>query len=153
MTAMRFLVWVCFVGVCACGGDDSSSNTSTPDAAVPNDSSVAAVAPLTINGCTAYVDRTADDADREIEWKVITPKPAEWCMKIKAGQSVVWRATDAGGFNTHPLDPHNGDTGNPINAAGTGDVTSHTFPEGNKTFGFWCTIHTTLMQGAIYVVP
>ncbi len=101
---------------------------------------------LVVQGCeeTAYVDRRAPAADRELAWILSIASDPERCMTITVGQSVVW----TGNFNVHPLDPQGGDTPNPITGTETGAVT-FTAP---GTFGYVCGVHPS-MKGAIQVVP
>jgi hypothetical protein len=101
---------------------------------------------LVVQGCeeTAYVDRRAPAADRELAWILSIASDPERCLTITVGQSVVWN----GNFNVHPLDPQGGDTPNPITGTETGAVT-FTAP---GTFGYLCGVHPS-MKGAIQVVP
>jgi hypothetical protein len=102
--------------------------------------------PLVVQGCeeTAYVDRRAPAADRELAWILSIASDPERCMSITVGQSVVW----TGNFNVHPLDPQGGDTPNPITGTETGAVVFTT----PGTFGYVCGVHPS-MKGAIRVVP
>jgi plastocyanin len=102
-----------------------------------------------LNGCTTYVDHTADK-EVDLQWDFGIGQKPDHCSKIKAGSAVKW----TGIFASHPLDAHGGDTPNPIanagaNADGGASVTI-TFPTAG-TFGYWCDVHMTAMQGAIIV--
>ena len=67
-------------------------------------------------------------------------------VKIAAGQTVTWASS-----TTHPLIAMGGDSGTPIPTTATTTAASVTFPNAG-TFGFWCNVHTSLMEGAIQVV-
>jgi plastocyanin len=94
--------------------------------------------------CTAYVDRTAAGADRNLNWVLsISSNPAR-CMTVQVGQTVTW----SGSFSSHPLINDGGDTPNPIEGH---DATGHVTFTKAGTFGYICSIHAT-MTGAIQVV-
>lgn len=113
----------------------TSTSTATPDASTTSN-------PPALNGCTTYVDRTADTASRDITWGFSVASTPEACMKIKVGQTVTWK----GDHTLHPLGAKGGDASNPIKEAET-----ITFAAAGS-FGFVCTAHST-MTGAIVVVP
>lgn len=94
-----------------------------------------------LNGCSAYVDRRAAAASRTLVWDASIAVSAERCMKIRAGQQVVFD----GDFEAHPLEALGGDVPSPFSSA------SWVFAEPG-VFGYICTIHAE-MTGAIWVVP
>jgi plastocyanin len=104
--------------------------------------------PTTLNGCAVYEDRTAADADRELDFAESLANQAERCLKAKVGTSVCFHASS---FTTHPLVASGGDTPNPIPSlsAGTDYCVALTSP---GVFGYRCTAHAA-MTGAIWVVP
>lgn len=105
------------------------------------------------NGCTTFVDRTAEDARRVIRWSTLLPTTAERCLKIRKGQAVTFsrEKEDAGAdFRMHPLMASGGDSPTPIPSglvAATGQIE---FPDAG-TFGFACAKHPNV-TGAILVV-
>jgi len=101
-------------------------------------------APL-LNGCSSYVDRTADDADRTLNWTYGIDSDPERCIKIKVGQTVTFE----GNLNTHPIDAQGGDASNPFTGAESSTPT-FTFTRAG-IFGFVCVYHEE-MQGAVWVV-
>jgi len=107
---------------------------------------------MALNGCRSYVDRTADDASRVVQWDVTMFQKEERCMKIKKGQTVSFSMTQRGGapanFQEHPLAAQGGDTPNPVDTLdeNTGDVTF----AAAGTFGYICWIHPA-MTGAVLV--
>jgi plastocyanin len=134
----------------------SSGTTAPADAGTaPTDASADAVAEASAdaapveNGCTSFVDRSADAASRKIQWDLSVATIPEHCMRIKAGQTVSWVAgSTAADFDAHPLVIYlSGGGGNPPTVDGS---------TGNATFaapglyGFACGIHPT-MRGAILV--
>lgn len=129
----------------------SASSTPSNPGANPSASS----APAAVNGCTSYVDLTADGAARSIKWDFSIANDPNRCMKVKVGQSV----TFTGNFTTHPLVELGGDSPNPFSGAKgllkdagqAGENTPVTFPTAG-TFGYKCAIHAS-MTGAIVVVP
>ena len=131
------------------GGTDSGTDSTSPPPPPPpppppgdsgTDAPVTPDPPL--NGCTTYVDLTADAAKREIPWDFPVTSAPEHCMKIKVGQTVKWN----GNRNTHPLAASGGDSPNPIT-----DADTVTFPKAG-VFGYICSAHPN-MKGAIVVVP
>jgi hypothetical protein len=134
------------------GGGDGGEVESGVEASA-GDSGVDA-GPPPIGGCTTFVDHTAD-LEVDLPWALGTIEAApDHCSMIKAGSVVKW----TGSFTTHPLDAHGGDTPNPIagaymdaGGAGGSDVLI-AFPDPG-TFGYYCDVHLTAMQGAIKVVP
>jgi plastocyanin len=91
-----------------------------------------------------YVDRSATGADRSLIWDFNIRTDVERCLKIKVGQSVEW----VGDLGFHPLDPHEGDTPNPIASPSSGMVRFNT----PGVFGYHCRIHPSQMFGAVWVV-
>ena len=131
-----------FAWACSSGGGGNDAGTDSGGGDAGND----AAGP--INGCTTFVDMTADGG-------VITGPagalPSQYqpnCVHIKTGQSVTWNSD----FVSHPLDPFGGDTPNPIQATASGTTVTFSFPNAG-TFGFHCGIHTTSMFGAVQVTP
>ena len=139
------------------GPDTSTTETATEAAveAAPMDMAIpettAEAAPSSVNGCDTFEDHTAAGDARAIVWGLSVNSTPAHCMKIKAGQTVVWNG-DTGG---HPLVVFNGDTPNPISGV-VADVAANTqtvtFPSAG-TFGYECNVHKSGMMGAIQVVP
>jgi plastocyanin len=104
--------------------------------------------PIALNGCTVYEDRTATDADRELNFAQSLATDPERCIKARVGTSVCFHTSS---FATHPLVASGGDTPNPIPnvSAGTDYCVALTRP---GVFGYRCTAHPA-MTGAIWVVP
>jgi plastocyanin len=104
-----------------------------------------------LNGCTTYVDHTADK-EVDLQWDFGIAQRPDHCSQIKVGSVVKW----TGDFGTHPLDALGGDTPNPIagafmDAGGTGTTSIFiAFPNAGK-FGYHCDVHATML-GAIEVV-
>lgn len=177
---MRSLLVLCALGVAlaGCGGDDttlpldsgtdtsSNKDTGASDTGA-NDGSVTdgggtdggsdAIAdvvvdtgPQPVNGCTSFVDKSAPNDTRAIDFPtgVSAAQYTPNCLKVKAGQSVTWN----GSFPNHPLMAFGGDSGNPITTTNTGATKSFTFPAAG-TYGFGCQFHSFAMFGAIQVVP
>lgn len=121
------------------GGTADSGGTSSGGA---NDA--AAEAGPSVNGCTDYVDRTAEGADRELTWDFDIGGQAERCMTVKVGQRVVFK----GVLSVHPLavTPEAGRT-----IAETAEDATVTL-DAAGTYAFVCTRHSQ-MNGAIRVVP
>jgi plastocyanin len=125
--------------------DDSGASTDTDSGSTSNTDSGTVDA---LNGCTTYVDHTAD-AVVNLAWDFPITSSPDHCSKIKVGAKVKW----TGNFGKHPLDPFNGDANNPISSAaadGGPDVTI-TFPAAGS-FGYHCGVHASML-GAIMVVP
>ncbi len=104
------------------------------DAATPN-------GPL-LNGCTQYVDRTAEAASRTLVWSFSIADAPERCIIIKAGQTVTFQ----GDHTIHPLAAKGGDAASPI--TNVADVKFATA----GTFGYVCANHSP-MTGVVYVLP
>lgn len=176
---MRFLLplGILAFALAACGGDDTTtpvvdSGTDTggqKDSSVndsgSNDSSpgkdtggndvnlpdvVADVGPQPVNGCTVFVNKSAPNDARTIDFPTgaIPSQYTPNCMRVKAGQTVTWN----GAFASHPLMASGGDAGNPITTTSTGSTKAFTFPTAG-TYGFACMFHGGSMFGAIEVVP
>jgi plastocyanin len=129
------------------GGDSSASDSGAGDAADGE------AGPAAINGCRPndFVDQT-DGGTPTITFPT-TAAPAQYtppCVKIKAGQSVMW----SGAFANHPLNPTAGvgSANNPITATSSGTSVTFAFPNAG-TFAFNCGFHPTTMLGVIEVVP
>jgi plastocyanin len=117
------------------GSADAREDTSASDDASADDGGDARAA---VNGCTSFVDRTADNASRALSWAEEIADSPERCMKVLTGQTV----TFTGDFNDHPLEPAGGDTPNPI-----AEQATFTAP---GVFGYVCAVHPE-MRGAIWV--
>jgi plastocyanin len=132
---VRFALCAAALPAFACGGGATSPPPPSADLAG------------TVQGCEtdSFVDHTADTAVVAVTpWDLTSEQPR--CVKVKVGQMVSWASS-----STHPLIAHGGDSGNPIPA--TAQTTPQTVTFANAgTFGFWCNVHTTLMQGAVLVV-
>jgi plastocyanin len=130
-------------------GVDSGISTTRPDAATNNTTDSGPAEPMQ-NGCTTYVDHTADP-EVTLQWDFGISQKPDHCSMIKVGGKVTWM----GDLGTHPVDAHGGDTPNPIAGAGPnsdgGSSVTVTFPNAG-IYGYWCDVHMTAMQGAIYVV-
>ena len=110
---------------------------------------------VVFHGCTAFVDRTADGADRTVGFTNFRYDPA--CMLVAAGQ----RVTFSGDFSVHQFRPGVAPSrvasdppapaGNPMTARDEG--TSATFePPAAGTYPYYCLDHEgTGMYGAIRV--
>jgi plastocyanin len=127
-------------------GGSSSGGSSSGDAG--------SEAGAALNGCTSYEDRTADNASRVIKWDTSVTSLPEHCMKIKAGQKVIFSTTtDAAGapanFGVHPLKASGGDTPNPFDTVD--DASGAVTFAAAGTFGYKCNVHS-FMTGAIEVV-
>jgi plastocyanin len=121
-------------------GDGGGSDGSAADAGGDD------AAPVVINSCNTFVDRSAAGASRTITWDFAVSTAPERCMTVKAGQKV----TFTGSFSTHPLLSGDGDKPNPIATLdiATGEVT---YPKAG-IFGFICGNHPSMI-GAIKVIP
>lgn len=155
----------CVVSV-GCDSKGAGSGSAKPAATSAAKSSGTAKSPATaspaaanqgpINGCTSFVDRTSVDAEHTIHWNESAAKSPARCMKIKAGQSVVWD----GDFARYPVQVAGGTTPSPI--AGFKDAISNPGVKGEErsliefmkpgTYGFVCPSKPE-MKGAILVVP
>ncbi|HEX2882438.1 MAG TPA: hypothetical protein VHO25_23115 [Polyangiaceae bacterium] len=94
-----------------------------------------------VNGCAAFIDRSASDATRSLPWDFDIGSDPLRCMRITVGQSVCWD----GDFVEHPLAPLGGDTPTPIGPP------CATFSQ-SGTYGYYCTLHPN-MNGAVLVLP
>lgn len=133
---MKRRPWAVALAACLAGIATSAGIERASRAALP-----------VVDSCeeSAYQDRTAQDADREIDWDFVFVGSEEKCLKIYAGQSVKW----TGSFAAHPLQNDQGDTPNPISGHDANGVVVFPTP---GIFGFRCNIHFE-MRGAIQVVP
>lgn len=121
----------------------TGTSTATGTTTTPTGTTTGTTPPgPALNGCTNYVDKTADAASREITWGFSVSSTPEACMKIKVGQTVTWN----GNLGTHPIGTKGGDSPSPITNAATAKF------DKAGTFGYVCTAHAN-MQGAIVVVP
>ena len=119
-----------------------TTGTATGTTTTPTGTTTGTTPPASLNGCSAYVDRTADAAGREITWDFPVSSTPEACLKIKVGQSVTWK----GDFVLHPLASKGGDSPSPITNVAT------TKFEKAGLFGWVCTAHPR-MQGVVQVAP
>ncbi len=145
------------LALAGCSSDDGTA--STPDAGTedggtttPTEAGADAGPQRTVNSCRTYLDRTAETASRSLLWDFAIATAEERCIRVKAGQSVIFGdgASGPADFATHPLVAEGGDEPNPIGRydEATGKVT---FAEAG-TFGYACGNHPA-MTGAILVVP
>src|SRR5262245_36582270 len=83
-------------------------------------SHVAQAALPVVDSCqeSAYLERTAEAADRVLDWDYAFAGDPERCLRVRVGQSVRWM----GSFGDHPLDPDEGDVPNPIASHANGLV-------------------------------
>ncbi|MGZ3419039.1 MAG: cupredoxin domain-containing protein [Polyangiales bacterium] len=121
------------------GGDDTGTATDDTGTSMETGGDTG---PAAVQGCTTFVDATTDATLRTI--KPWNPTLGTKCLKIKKGQAVTWEGVPT---TFHPLEAAEGDTPSPIT-----NTSPITFPN-EGTFGFHCTVHPTLMKGAIMVVP
>lgn len=98
-----------------------------------------------LNGCSSYVDATADDADRTLAWGYDIENDPRRCLKVRVGQVV----TFDGNVSRHPIDALGGARPNPF-AGSLSSATSFTFDQ-TGGFGFVCTYHEEML-GVIWVV-
>lgn len=163
MKALSILAAVSLVAVAACSSDDGTpattdagttadTGTLPTDAGTPTDSGTTTDAapavdaatpngPL-LNGCSQYVDRTADAASRTLVWSFSIADAPERCIIVKAGQTVTFQ----GDHTIHPLGAKGGDPNSPIT-----NVADVKFANAG-TFGYVCTNHPS-MTGVVYVLP
>jgi plastocyanin len=135
------------ISTLSCGGGDSGTPSTAADTGTtPTDTGGGTTTFKAVNTCTTeamFIDATGDASKAKVTpWDETLGNKG--CIKIKKGMAVTWSPTPSA---THPLEAFGGDSGNPITLAA-----SVTFP-GEGTFGFRCGIHTTTMQGAVWVVP
>lgn len=104
--------------------------------------------PLVVESCGAadYVDLTATNAIIDVTpW---TTSLGKKCLRVTAGAKVRWAAT-----SMHPLESTGGTMPTPVPASpGATTTTTVTFPS-TGVYGYQCSIHISLMHGAIWVVP
>jgi len=143
--ALVTIAAVSLLGVSACSTSSSSPSSGT-------DGGGGGGGGETVNGCTA-ADFAAHDLSAQTASRVITfptgAAPAQYspaCITIAVGQSVTWN----GAFTNHPLEQSGGDTSMWITATNTGTTANFSFPVGG-TYGFHCSVHPSVMQGAIFV--
>lgn len=148
-------------GFVACSDDDKTTppgpsddgGTSEPDSGGRTDAgSDTGSTTGNLHGCNEFVDRTAESAERSIQWDFDVLDRPERCMKVKVGQTVTW-GDGLGGparFESHPITAAGGDKPSPIESVDT-ETGKATFDKPG-TFGFECGIHGA-MVGVIQVVP
>lgn len=126
------------------GGSDSGTGEETGGGDASTDTGADA-APLVVNNCKTFDDRTASGATRTITWQFPIPA-ADRCVRIKKGQSITW----SGNFTQYRVAASAGSSQpNPIASF---DDTSPTLQFPNVgTFGFECPDAPALL-GAIEVV-
>ncbi len=117
------------------GADASKAEDAAP---AVQDSGTTAV-----NGCTSFVDRTADGDARELTWDFSIENAPGRCLKVRVGQTVVWN----GDLTTHPLNVDGLTPGDLKLGAGSA---SAVFTKAG-TFGYVCIKHPS-MKGAVLVV-
>jgi hypothetical protein len=134
------------------GGDGAGDSRDGPgdgdgpgaDAPLPD----APAAPLLINGCDRFVDRTAPSASRNLTWDHGIEHDPSRCLQIRVGQTVTW----TGDFNEHPLGPYGGTLPSPIAGLSQGNASYQTSFDTPGTYGYLCGDHPE-MVGAIHVQP
>jgi len=134
--------------------DVGSTDAGTTDVGT-TDAGTTDVGTVLFHGCTAFVDRTADGADRTVRFTNFRYDPA--CMLVAAGQ----RVTFSGDFAVHQFRPGvapsraasdpPAPSNNPMTARDDGTSASFDFPAAG-TYPFFCLDHEgTGMYGAIRV--
>jgi len=131
----------------ACGGDDTSSSAGGDADAFPDS-----------NGCdpASPEDHTGDTADVEVDFgasagnqNVYTPA----CVKIKAGQKLVYKGNFVAHYLTGGTASKDGETpdgSSPIPKTESGTEVTVAFPAAG-TFPYYCQQHGTLgMKGAVF---
>lgn len=132
---------------------DAGSSSSGSSSGAPADSGADTGGSL--NGCTTFVDRTAEDASRTVKWDLDVGQAPERCMRVKVGQSL--KLSQDGSFTpadlgTHPVKALGGDEPSPFTDPGV-DAAGNVLFEKAGTYGFGCGVHGPLMTGVILVVP
>lgn len=146
-TARFMLVTLASVSLLAVSACSSSSSTTTG-----TDAGGGGGGGETVNGCTA-ADFAAHDLSAQSANRTITfpsgAAPAQYspaCITIAVGQSVTW----TGAFGSHPLEQFGGDASMWITSTTSGTTATFSFPVGG-TYGFHCSAHPSVMQGAVFV--
>ncbi len=127
------------------GGSSSSSSGSSGDSGGTD--SGGGTLPAVVESCALadFEDDTAKAAVTVAPWDTTLGKK---CIKIKAGSTVSWASTAI-----HPLvATAGGTTPSPIPATAASSAQTITFAAAG-VYGYQCAIHTSLMHGAIWVVP
>ncbi|NUP06176.1 MAG: hypothetical protein HOW73_08970 [Polyangiaceae bacterium] len=147
----------------ACGGGDKAKSTaSAKQSAAPTTSAKPGAAPTggaageIDPACTAFEDRTDENADRTVAWDATLATSAERCIKIKVGQAIRWE----GDFAKYPMSAAKGDSPTPItnpkdlvsNPGAPGEEFTAIAFEKAGTFGFSSTPDSKI-KGAVQVVP
>ena len=125
-------------------GSTSSSSGNATSSSSSSGSTSSSGGPAPLNGCTTYVDHTADTTVT-ITWTNPVSDPDK-CSTIKVGTKVVWD----GNTSEHPLASHGG-MALPQAPTNGGPSDEETFTEAGL-YGYTCTVHSN-MVGAINVVP
>jgi plastocyanin len=149
------------VSLAACGGGGGTKthdlsqpvthpdlSTQPPDLLTPVDAALPLTDMATLQGCglSDFVDHTADVGPVAVTpWDTSSSVPR--CIKIKTGQTVTWASS-----TMHPLIAQgNGTTPSPIPSTPMSTAASIVFPNVGS-YGFWCDVHMSIMEGAILVV-
>jgi hypothetical protein len=129
------------------GGGHSSDGSGDGDGpGVDGPLPDAPAAPLLINGCDNFVDRTAPTASRNLIWDHTIEHDPTRCLQIRVGQTVTW----TGDFNEHPLGPYGGTHPSPIAGLSQGNASYQISFDTPGTYGYLCGDHPE-MVGAIHV--
>src|SRR5262245_52161114 len=140
--------------VCAVPATTGSSTTTTTITIRPGGGGVTTT--LASQECThdTAVDLTSPTADRTVQYEYARYIPS--CLRIAAGQSVLFSGIAPADFVEHPLagGMHpNVDFNSPIRPTDTGSSTPFMFPS-SGTFPFFCIKHDSIgMFGTVYVDP
>ncbi len=143
------------VGSADVGSADVGSADVGPTDVGPTDVGSPDAGSVVFHGCTAFVDRTADGADRTVRFTNFRYDPA--CLLVAAGQ----RVTFSGDFSVHQFRPGVAPSraasdppapmNNPMSARDDGTSATFDFPAAG-TYPFFCLDHEgTGMYGAIRV--
>lgn len=150
---------------CRKRGLDTCVVTTTTLEALTTTTSTAAPTTTTtlqeVNGCTTAdaVDRRKPTADRSVEFGPYFYSPQ--CIRIAAGQSVTFAATEGSSFLGHPLtggevvgETKVPDATSPIGSVTDGVIVDIVFPSPG-TFPYYCDAHGVLfgMTGVVFVDP
>jgi len=104
--------------------------------------------PPVVNGCSSYVDMTANGATINGPSNAAPAQFSPNCVHVRAGQSVTWNVE----LSAHPLGASGGDTPSPITTTVSGNSVTFAFPNAGA-FGYHCLAHPTIMFGAVWVTP
>ena len=130
------------VGVGACGSTSTSTDTTSSTGSTSSSGGASGV----VNGCDPSTTAvSAGDVTITFPTGVAPAQYSPACVTVHEGATVTW----SGAFADHPLTP---DGSGPITATSTGTTAAFTFPAAGS-FGFHCSLHPTVMLGAVFVVP